>query len=226
MNKVTLFSIAGAAAMAFSATSSLSAAELLLNGSFESPVQTTNGDHTSVAADSWTTAANPYTTTNVLADSNIVRGTVTGTGATAATSITPIVGSQSLDGVGGSIYVSQSFTLASASALHVQAYIGGRDSTSATGVGSYFQLGTSTSTAFTALYTSATANPNTGSWNLLQLNTAVLAAGTYRFTVFLGDPDHLDGASITNVPEPTTLSAATLGMGLLGWMGFKRRRRA
>ena len=214
MNKRTFFSIAGAAALVFSATSNLSAAELLLNGSFESPIQTTNGDHTSVAADSWTAAANSYTNTNVLGDCNIVRGPVTGTGA--ATTITPIVGSQSFDGVGGNVFVSQSFTLTTASALHVQAYIGGRDSTSATGAGSFFQLGTVTTTlgvpsGFNALYTSNTVNPATGTWSLVQLNTAVLAPGTYRFTVSLGDPDHLDRASITNVPEPTTLAAAGLG---------------
>lgn len=216
-----MFAIAGATALAFSAAPSLSAAELLLNGSFESPVQTTAGDHTSVLPDSWTVAANAYTNTSVAGDSNLVRGAVTGTGA--SVSISPIVGSQSLDGAGGDYNVSQSFTLASASALHIQVYIGGRDGNSATGTGSFFQLGTvgtllGVPNSFTALYTSATAKPATGSWNLLQLNTAVLAAGTYRFTVVLGDPDHLDGASITNVPEPTTLTAAGLGVGRsAGW---------
>ena len=43
--------------------------------------------------------------------------------------------------------------------------------------------------------------------------------------VTLDNPDQVDAVTLTPVPEPTTLAAVGLGAGLLGWIGFKRRRR-
>ena len=228
MTKKTVFSTIGAAVLAFSASSS-HAAELLLDGTFESPVQSGNGNHTNVVPDSWIVAETSTATTSVPGDSNLNRGVVTnGTGVTSSAQYLGIcpddsTGQQSLDGAGKAIFVSQTFTLGTTSPLAIAIDFGGRDSGSATGAGSSWQLLNSSG----VVVASATGiTPATGAWVKSSVVTGTLLSGTYRFLISMPDPDMVDAATITNVPEPSALAVAGLGASLLGWVGFKRRRRS
>lgn len=229
MNKRVIVSTVGAVVLAFSPQSG-HAAQLLLNGNFESPVQTGTGNHTGVVPDSWIVAPNITDTASTAADSNLNRGTVTnGTGVTSSAQYLGIcpddpTGQQSLDGVNATVYVSQSFTLAAASQLEVKVDFGGRDSTSGSTTGSSWEI---LNSAGTAVYISAAYQPATGSWVKSDIIPNInFASGTYRFVATLTDPDMMDAASITNVPEPTAITAAGLGAGLLGWLGLVRRRKS
>ncbi len=219
----------GAAVLALSPLSG-NAAELLLDGTFESPAQSGNGNHQGAVPDSWIVAedATTTTTTNVN-DSNLNRGVVTnGVGITGPSQYLGICpddpnGQQSLDGAGKLVYVSQAFTLSTTSPLAIAIDFGGRDSGSSSGTGASWQLlnGTGTVVASTSGIT-----PATGAWVKTSVVTNALPSGNYRFVVALPDPDMIDAATITTVPEPSTLAAAGLGVSLLGWVGFKRRRKS
>ncbi len=230
MNKTTISALAGAAVLAFSASSS-QALELLTDGTFESPLQTGDGNHINVVPDGWIVAETLAATSSDTSVSNLNRGVVTnGTGPTNGTSATPLgicpedpTGQQSLDGANVTVFVSQTFTLGTASPLAISVDIGGRDSGSDAGAGSSWELLDSNG----VVQASASGiTPATGSWVQSATTTSILPSGTYRFVVNLLDPDMVDAATITNVPEPSTFAAAGLGAGLLGWMGFKRRRRS
>lgn len=232
MTKKILFFTVGVAALAFS-SSTTQAGELLINGNFETPAQTTLGAHDGVAPGTWIVGETAAATTTIAADSDIQRGTVTnGTGVTVhpgqdlPTDPNDPTGLQALDGVNKAVFVIQSFTLGTASPLAITIDFGGRDSTSADAAtpGSTWQLLNSGGTQVAA--SPVAIKPATGTWATSKLTTALLPAGTYKFIVSLDNPDLVDAASITTVPEPTTFTLAGLGVGLLGWLGCKRRQRS
>ena len=215
------------------------AAQLMINGNFETPVTpdttTDNADNLGVVPPNWTFAAsNVANPTNVPADANTARGTITGTQAPVHignTTLTSYVdGStthdRSIDGNGGTIvYISQQFTLTVASTLSVSAAFGGRDYTSANaGNGSNWTIGRSTTPA-TALASGTTTLPTFGAWAVDSGTTGVFAPGTYQMTIALADPDEVDAVSVvsTAVPEPSTLVATLGGLGLLG-LAVRRSR--
>ena len=228
MTKKALSLAVGVAVLTFFSRSG-HASELLLDGTFESPVQTSDGNHINVVPDSWIVAPTASDTSSVPADSNINRGVVTnGTGVTDPSQYLGIcpddpTGQQSLDGVNRTIFVSQTFTLGTASPLAISVDIGGRDSGSGTGAGSSWQL---LDSGGNVVASAAGITPATGSWVQSALTTGLVPSGTYQFVVTLLDPDMVDAATITDVPEPSALAAAGVGAGLLGWLGFQRRRRA
>ena len=204
------------------------AGELLLNGTFEGPTVAAGMNNIGTVPTSWTVENLAGTSTPGY--SNLVRGAQTGSGNTSL----PIYpgdttggDAQSLDGdntgtAGAAVLVVQSFSLATGSPLVVKVAFGGRDSNSSTGGGSSWQLFNS---ANTVVAQSTTINPAPGTWTTSTSNpTSTLAAGTYRFVITLGDPDQLDGASITNVPEPSALAAVALGALALVGFGVRRLR--
>lgn len=220
-----------------------SAAELLLNGNFEGP-SVTNGNganNIGTVPTSWT-VADPGTPTTANANlSNLVSGTVTtGTNVTSSSQyLAPCPddktanASQSLDGNGQTVIVFQTFSLATSftSPLDIKIDFGGRDvgSASASTAGSTWQL-VNTSTNAVLASSAAASKPATGSWvkNEVITPSLTLAANTtYKFVVTLDNPAQMDAASITTVPEPSTV--ATLGGLLLlagSWMFAGRVRRS
>ena len=232
--KKILFSTAAIVALSLSSSE---AAQLLLNGNFEAPALTTTGDHVGTLPTSWNVATSA-TGASVAADSNLVKGTVT-TGTGLVGNATPLPpdpndttpgASQSLDGDGMATVVYQDFTMPGlASKVDVKIDFGGRDYTSGTGTGASWQI-LDPATGYSVVSSLATAiNPTTGAWtDSNTVTTQTLTAGkTYRFAVSLPDPDMVDGASITTVPEPSTFAGIGLGfVALLGWFGVKRPRLA
>ena len=217
-----------------------SAGELLLNGNFEGPpVANGNGaNNFGTVPTSWN-VADPGTPTTPNAQlSNLVSGTVTtGNGVTSSSQYlapcpddkTPNA-TQSLDGNGQTVVVYQTFSLTTGiiSPLDIRVDFGGRDSNSATGAGSTWQLVNASTNAVLAS-SAAASKPATGAWvkNEVVTGSLTLAANTtYKFIATLDNPDHIDAASITTVPEPSTVAA--LGSLLLlmgGWMYAGRSRR-
>ena len=216
-----------------------SAAELLLNGNFEGPTVTNGNGANNVGTvpTNWT-VADPGTPTTANANlSNLVSGTVTtGTGVTNASQyLAPCPddkttnAKQSLDGNGQTVVVFQTFSLSSGftSPLDIKVDFGGRDSGSASGTGSTWQLVNTSNNAVLASSANAS-KPATGAWlkNEVVTPTLTLAANTtYKFIVTLDNPDQMDAASITTVPEPST-TAALGGLLLLagGWRFAGRSR--
>ena len=221
--------------LALSATTP--AAELLLNGNFESNVAPNGNGANNIGTvpNNWTVAATTSPTVANSNLSNLVRGTVTtGSGATAAQALAPCPddttagASQSLDGNGQTVVVFQTFTLATGtnSPLDIKVDFGGRDSGSDTSAGSTWQL-VNTSTNAVLASSPAAVKPATGGWLKSELVTPTLtlaANTTYKFIVTLDNPDQVDAASITTVPEPSAL--VLLGVALAGACLFGARRRA
>ena len=227
MNKKNLVRFACAAVLASAATPRLSAAELLVNGNFETDVQTGTGDHQGVTVTGWT-----ITPTG---DANLARGPVTG-GSTALGSgasnlpldpndTTPNA-MQSLD-LSASGTASQTFFAIATAPATIKFDIGDRDAPPLIGgnPGSTWTLVNVTTNQTVA--TSANLDPAFNAWATNTSTTPALVNGNqYRFTVNLDNANQVDGLSVQQVPEPTTLTAAGIGAGLLGWVSFKRRRRA
>ena len=233
MYKKATFSLFGAAVLA-SAPVTSHAAELLINGSFEGPVVAANQNNLGTAPTSWAvqTSAGASNTAN----SNLTRGTVTtGTGNTGSNNLavdpydTSTGGQQSLD-ISGAGQAVQTFTAQYSAPVSVKFDLGGRDSTSASAstAGSYWSIYNNATNALVATDSASPLKPGFGAWITNRTTTtASLTANTvYRFVVTVDDPDQLDGLSITQVPEPTTMAATSLGLGLLGWLGYKRRRQS
>lgn len=234
MNKKALAFATGAAGLALFPVSS-HAAELLIDGSFESPVVAAGTTQTpnpglGTLPTNWTIFnASGVATPSV---SNLTHGVVTnGTGNTGSNNL-PLDpfdpgSAQSLD-ISGAGSASHLFTAQYNTPVTVKIDFGGRDSGSASGSGSYWTIYNNTTNALVASSSATPVKPAFGGWSTSTLTTAVsLAASTqYRFVVTLDNLDQVDGVTVTQVPEPNALAAAGLGAGLLGWLGFKRRRRA
>ena len=237
MNKKIFASTAAAVVLTCSHFSSLRAAELLLNGTFEGPVVAAGQNNLGTLPTNWVVAGTAAAATSTASLSNLTRGIVTNGSVVGGVTPPPLgicpqdsTGMQSLDGAGQIVYVSQNFTTpAVASPFDVKISFGGRDgdSNTAATAGSFWQIiNASTNAVVTSI---GAIKPAPGGWSSsdVLLPTGTLAANTlYRFVVTLDNPDHVDAASITTVPEPSTLAAAGIGLGLLGWLGAKRRRRA
>lgn len=229
MNKKFALSFLGAAVLA-SAPATGHAAELLINGSFETPVQT-NGDHVGTGPGTpWVIAGG---------SPNLVRGPVTtgtvkpGSGATSNLPVDPndkfAGGSQQLLDINATGTASQTFVAQFNAPATIKFDIGGRDNVEGDNTtaptGSTWSLFNNSTNVLVA--NSITLNPVINQWLTNTSTTAAsLTAGvTYRFVINLDNPDQVDGLSITQVPEPTTATAAGVGLGLLGWLGYQRRRR-
>ena len=228
MNKKAAFSFLGAAVLA-SLPFNSHAAELLLNGSFENPAQGTDGNHIGVVPTGWTVTGG---------NSNLVRGTVTtgtiltGSGQVSNLPVDPYDtypgGSQQLLDIDNTGTASQTFTALANAPVTIKFDIGGRDGAESGGTtlptGSTWTLFNAAGTQVAA--SPVTLNPGINQWLTNTSTTAfsLIAGANYRFVVNLDNPNQVDGLSITQVPEPTTAAAAGLGLGLLGWLGYKRRR--
>ncbi len=238
-NKVA-FTTLGAAVLALSFAARTQAASLLTNGSFENPLNGTTASlsdgNNFVPPQAWTVSGSATGPEND-GLSNLAKGTATGNGSPTP-QLNPYDGVVAFDGDGSDCVVYQDFTMPVTSLLNVQIAFGGRDSDSLTGSGSSWSIGTVTGGVFTPVVTSATYHPNPGTgsatgaanrpdWIFLNTTTTNIfnANTTYRFVINLGNPDHVDAVLLTPVPEPSTLAAAGLGAGLLGWIGLQRRRR-
>ena len=229
MNKKTAFTFLGAAVLA-SVPATGHTAELLVNGSFESPALQTNGDHVGTGpGSSWTIAGGGQAN---LTRGVITTGTVTG-GQTSNLPLDPYDGyaggsQQSLD-ISATGTLTQTFTALYNAPATIKFDIGGRDTVESDNT---TPPSGSTWTLFNAAGTQIAASPVTlkpalNQWATNTFTTANLVAGAdYRFVVNLDNPEHVDGLSVTQVPEPTTAAAVGLGLGLLGWLGYKRRRRS
>ena len=218
--------LASAAVLTFFASSS-HAAQLLLNGSFEAPTVTA-GNHVGTLPTSWTvlTSAGAPNTGN----SNLFSGTSSDTTGGVTTTLGPDpydtgnTNSQSLD-INGNGLADQTFTAQFSTPVTIKIDFGARASIAKT-TNSFWTLYNSTGT--TVIATGATIVTTPGSWTSQTTTTPVsLAAGTqYLFQVTLDNADQVDGISVNQVPEPSTLAAAGIGAALLGWVSIKRRRRA
>ena len=230
MNKQVALSLFGAAVLASVSTSGR-AAELLLNGSFEGPIVVAGQNNLGTVPDSWTVQNSSGTTTASV--SNLTRGIVTnGTGNTDRTHDLPLdpfdAGSQQSLDISNTGSATQTFTALFNAPATVKFDIGGRDTASGTSTGSYWSI---YNNATNALVVSSSANalkPAFGAWatNTSSTGVSLVANTVYRFVITLDNPHQVDGLSIVQVPEPTTVAATSLGLGLLGWLGYKRRRRS
>ncbi len=231
IKKVTVL---GAAAVVLSFSSSaVQAAQLLLDGSFETPVVAAGTTQTpnpglGILPTNWT-VTNASGTVDAT-KSNLTHGVVTnGTGNTGSNDL-PLDpydpgSAQSLD-ISGAGTAYHLFTAQFSTPVSVKIDFGGRDSGSATGAGSYWSIYDTTGTTLVASSSTTPVKPAFGGWSTQTISTTVsLTANTqYRFVVTLDNPDQVDGITITQVPEPSTVAAAGIGVALLGWMGIKRRR--
>ena len=212
-------------------------ANLLLNGDFETPVSgTVMGSNYPITIPNWIVSGTAGGAANAPL-TNLVVGTATGTQASGSTTTTTLPSyqfdgstthNQSLDGVNATVYASQSFNLATASALSVSAAIGGRDSgsgsTAASNLSNWTITGTDAANSGVSASGTGTA-PTFGQWAVDAGITSVLPAGNYRFTVTLANPDQLDAAVVTAVPEPSAW--ITLGGSLIVFgLRLCRRRRS
>ena len=226
MHQKTALSFFGVALLACSAPSAR-ALELLTNGNFEAPVVSA-GDHIGTAPSNWTVAFQGTGPTQ--GPNNLVHGPITGTGATTPLPIYPGDAAnghaQSFDGDGAPVYLTETITPNVTGPVSVSVAFGGRDTGSNSGVGSFWQIFT---TGGTLLGTGPAVTPATSAWAATSTAATAfsLTANTaYTFRISLADPDMVDLASVQTVPEPSTLAAASLGAGLLGWLGYKRRRQS
>ncbi len=236
MHKKAASLLLGAAVLA-SAPATGHTAELLLNGSFETPVVApSTGPNSNPGLNQVPT---PWTITGG-GQSNIVNGnaygnTANGTGSTTVTlgadpydkhtDGSATSGQQALDiSTAGTAF--ETFKPTINGPATVKFDIGRRDLTASNGSTWTLTYTNASGTVVTAATSSAALNPASG-W-LTQTSTAVnlLAGTTYTFTVNLDNADEVDGLSIAQVPEPTTAAATGLGLSLLGWLGYKRRRRS
>lgn len=197
MNKKAASLLLGAAVLA-SVPASSHAAELLIDGSFESPVvaagttQTPNPGLGTVPTN-WTVLNSSGTADTTV--SNLTHGVVTnGTGNTGNNNL-PLDPydpntAQSLDisGAGSAYHL---FTAQYNTPVTVKIDFGGRDSGSAAGTGSYWTIFNNTTNAQVATSSASPIKPAFGGWSTSTITTtASLVAGTqYRFVVTLDNPD-------------------------------------
>ena len=229
MNNKIALSFFGAAVLA-STPATGHAAELLLNGSFEGPVVVAGQNNLGTVPTNWTVQNSSGTTDAAV--SNLTRGVVTnGTGNTGANNL-PLdpfdSGSQQSLDISNTGATTQTFTALFNAPATIKIDIGGRDTSSASSAtGSYWTLYNNTTNAVVATSSANALRPAFGAWLTYTTSTGVnlFANTSYRFVITLDNPHQVDGLSVIQVPEPTTAAATGLGLGLLGWLGYKRRRR-
>lgn len=198
-SNTTVWALSGFALFFSALAGSADAQNLLTNSSFESPAQTTTGNHIDVAPTGWGIDRGQF---------NLVRET------------TAFDGQQFLDLTGPAgapgTYVFQNFTLTAPSPVTFSGYFSGRDGGTGGGNVAIFSGGTQI-VAAPRVTTTGTNTP----WAQSISTTGVLNAGTYQFRAFIDDPANVDLVSVTVVPEPAALSLlAVAGLAL------RRRRRA
>jgi len=204
MKKQTLALRVGCIVVALLFSGQTQAAQMLVNGDMELPVQTTNGNHYPLNPDGWTFVGGV---------SNLVRDPGNGVGGS----------DQYVDwtsGTGTDHYLRQSFTLAVDSTVDFGAYFSNRGQANG-GDGTQIYDVTDTNLLFASPDVVAAFAPPT--WTLSQSTGVSLSAGTYVFRSTFDDFSNTDGAFVDAVPipEPSTLALATLGL-----LGLRRRRRA
>ena len=221
---------------------SAGAAELLLNGGFESVVSGTTlatGNNIGVVPANWTMGAG-----YPASDSNQQKGASSSGSGTTAVTLNPYSGTYSADtsttsgttgggtncwdGTGTTnnapVTLTQTFTLSTAANLAGSFAVGGRDFGSNTVTTTVSFTGT-TSTGGT--YTSPTESGSTtnGVWTVKTFNLTNVPAGSYTYSIVLADQQNIDAVSLisTAVPEPSTWAMMLGGHGLLGLVQRVRR---
>lgn len=173
------------------------AQELLTNGSFELPTQTTNGNNLGVAVTGWTSTyqmnlVKPYT-------GYLPSGPNT----------TPAGGgSQYYDSNsnGATDSIKQNFTVSQAGMVDFTAWFSIRDSAqAATGTISIF----SGTTLLANATISFLASDALGQWRKATFAKFSIAAGTYTFVITLPDPMNVDLASVYYYPPLTTAKSVS-----------------
>ncbi len=184
---------------------------LILNGDFEMPALSGDGNHIGTSVPDWVSSGSQNSF-------NLVQNGSQGIGSGI---LKPYQGSQTLDGTSGDFVFSQSFTLDHVSALTLSLSIGRRDDTG--GPGAFASIVDAHGQTF---YTSATLNPGFTDWATFNGTTAPAATGTYTLNVSLPDAFEVDAVSVTPVPEPSALLLLAMsGGGLLGMQLLRRFRR-
>ena len=202
---------------------------LLTNGNFEDPTAANGGGANNLGTVPTGWAVQTAAGADNSAASNLISGSTLGSGTTLRLGVDPFDTSpgaqQSLD-INGAGQVVQNFSPMVTGPVRVSIDFGGRDSGSDTSAGSYWSIYLGAATTPVATSSGSPVKPGVGQWSSSTINTTVsLTAGQqYRFVVTLDNTQQVDGASIVSVPEPTALTAAGIGAGLLGWIGRKRRR--